>query len=151
GAPVASQRMMVPRRTMTVLTISAGPMPTDLRRAWLVAPWKATATPATTARAERIRFMDMGCLMKKGEEPAIASRCHGWVAGAERLDAPDLHCLAPASFAHVVRIPRRRPLLHLDIELVLVPVSGDGEFERRGLQVAVFRMDRGAARLALLG
>src|SRR5262249_7363576 len=40
---------------------------------------------------------------------------------------------------------------HLDVELVLVPVSGHGEFQRRGLQFLVFRMDWGAARPAFLG
>src|SRR5262249_23143694 len=42
-------------------------------------------------------------------------------------------------------------LFHLDVELVLVPVSGHGEFQRRGLQALVFRMDGGAEPLAFLG
>src|SRR5262249_23217985 len=42
-------------------------------------------------------------------------------------------------------------LFHLDVELVLVPVSGYGEFQWRGLQFLVFRMDWRAARPAFLG
>src|SRR5262249_33406789 len=37
-APVASQRHVAPMRTTRVLTISAGPMPTDFSNPWFVAP-----------------------------------------------------------------------------------------------------------------
>src|SRR5262245_20048880 len=58
-------------------------------------------------------------------------------------------------------LQRRRPcrpfsrgairLFHLDVKRVLCAVAGHGEFQGRGLQVLVFRMDGGAAGLAFLG
>src|SRR5262249_31164803 len=42
-------------------------------------------------------------------------------------------------------------LFHLDVKPVLLPVSGHGEFQRRGLQALIFQMDGGAAPLAFLG